>query len=210
MQKADKVNIIEKKDSVYAAKLKFLALKYFVFFPPVFFILILAMGYFLLLEPKYERVRSEIEIAVEKREQERDKYEEYFNRYNQIKQAFIKLPPGEVEKIDHLLPVNPEAEKLMVELESIISRKGLLLSSVKIDFGGESNRPPKEPAENGKAAPKEIYIDLSIAGADYRALKMLLTDLENNLRLLDVKQVNFSPQNDTVNLSLAAYYLGGD
>ena len=54
---------------------------------------------------------------------------------------------------------------------------------------------------------REVNIALNLSGGDYVALKNFLVDLENNLRLMDVVSLNYSPEAGSNILNIRTYRL---
>ncbi|HOY56335.1 MAG TPA: hypothetical protein PLH37_02850 [bacterium] len=54
---------------------------------------------------------------------------------------------------------------------------------------------------------KNIDINLQIKGSGYAGFRKLIYQLEHNLRLLDVLKFDFSPADDSFNITLRSYYL---
>lgn len=211
-----KTTKIEAEKTLSKKKALALFMRYFKILPPVLIMIILILGYFILIKPKYNKVRNEIETAIRQKEDNYQTYENYFNKLNDLKRVYNKVDANNLQKINHLLPSEPEVEEILVQLESIVLRNGLLLSSVELDW--EKAEPQKESrksaalrqnSEEGEM-PQEIgriRATLEVAGTDYTALKNLLKTLENNLRLIDVEGIEFFPGSDTVTLTMSSYYL---
>ena len=52
----------------------------------------------------------------------------------------------------------------------------------------------------------KVKIKLSVSGVSYKKLKALLLAIEENLRLMDVVDVNFSSERKTADLEIDTYY----
>ena len=73
-------------------------------------------------------------------------------------QTSRKINPDDARKLDIMLPDNPNIEELMTELESIVSGKGLLISSLSFswDKGGE------EESKAVTAAKKSSLLSINV------------------------------------------------
>ena len=211
-----KTTKIEEERTLGQKKALALFMRYFKILPLALIIIILILGYFILIKPKYNKIRNEIETTIRQKEDNYQTYEGYFNKLNDLKRAYNKIDTNNLQKINYLLPSEPEAEEILVQLESIVLRNGLLLSSVRLDWEkaepqGESRKPAAlgENSEEGEMLQEigRVRATLGVTGADYTALKNLLKTLENNLRLIDVESIVFSPDEDTVTLTMSFYYL---
>jgi len=163
-------------------ELKSLKIKKFI---PVFLILGFVLIIFFLVSPTYNEVKhlgSLIEIkqaALENQEQQ-----------NQLIQEL--KASKELEKLDQVLPDDPEVPELMIQLETMASQNNLILKSINF-------------SENQG----EIAAQVILAGS-YQAFKNYLKAVENNLRLMDVVNLDFQAPKDSslydFNLTIKAYY----
>jgi hypothetical protein len=107
-------------------------------------------------------------------------------------------------------------ERLFGELEEIVSSNSFVLDSVKLsrpeesgDGGSAGGGATAEAAVANQAlSPKlgQINVDVSISKIDYAGFKNLVKIFENNLRLLDIVKLDFSPSGGTANFTFATYY----
>ena len=51
-----------------------------------------------------------------------------------------------------------------------------------------------------------VNVTLAIKGTNYESFKSLLSAFENNLRLMDIVQINFSPSAQTTQMNVNVYY----
>jgi len=101
---------------------------------------------------------------------------------------------------------------LFGEFEEIAEKNAWILTSVSLNYPDE--------LEEGEAAPvveegalygslsentRQVEVELVLSGVDYAGLGKLLTVLETNLRLFDVKQIDFSGDSE-VAVTLVTYY----
>lgn len=120
-----------------------------------------------------------------------EKLRNYRNEYNQISSA-------DKAKIDAMIAGSYLPEDVFSEMEKLVSSRGLILNSIEVNSLLSDNK-------NGSLG--EAVIKLSISGINYEGLKQLLAIIESSLRLADVKKVNFSPSQNTVNLEISTYFL---
>jgi len=166
-------------------ELNFLKIKKFI---PALLILGFILIIFYLVSPTYNKVKNLRSLVKTKREvlQNQEKQQQLFQELKQSK---------ELEKLDQILPDNPEIPELMIQLETMASQNNLILKS--INFTESQN---------------EITSQIALAGS-YNALKNYLKALENNLRLMDIVNLNFqAPKENSFynfNLTIKSYYGSG-
>ncbi len=178
-----------------------------------FFILI--FGLFYIVEPRYEKMNKIVEEDRKKKEAEIAEIKNYLSQVEKLKEDFYSIPQNEVKRINRMVPSEFSPEDLFPEIESLVKDKGTVVS---IEINGDDKEVAKDSlmqqllkkvskVKENKSPLGKIYISLDIVGINYSNLKKLLFDLENNLRLMDVTDVNFNPEEKTVNLKITTYYL---
>lgn len=112
-------------------------------------------------------------------------------KVDQLKQVYEDRK-DEINKISYLLPSGKDLPGLIVQFEALTSENGLVLE--KLDFSEDS----------------KDDVSLSVSGT-YQSFKSFLRALELNIRLMDIKSINFSPSEDgglmfNFNIKLKVYY----
>lgn len=173
---------------------------YFNAFLSLALIIFLAVGYFALLRPKFEATRANLQASISDQQKIYAQQEARLASLRGMAEIYKKIDAGDLNKFNKFLPDTYAPEQLFGELEEIISKQGLLLSSISLT-------PPVETASSTlPASVGSLSIDLSLGAVDYRGLKNLLNTLETNLRLFDVTNVSFSPASEAAQLQVDTYY----
>jgi len=173
-------------------------------------ILIITVGYFLLIQPKIRKIYNSQKIY--SRVQEKDYSTKKQNRLAELaktEQAYNEISKQDKEKIEKILPNKTDEEKLIAEIESIVLKNGLILTSMLIQ-PVEEKKNKSDNLENKSISSLEetkfVKIFLTIVGADYVGLKNLLKTIENNNRMMDVKSIKYDVEKGEINLDLIVYY----
>src|SRR3989338_4066211 len=166
-----------------------------------------AIGLFMIFtDPLYKQVKT---LATE-----RDNYnaalsnsKEILKERDVLVEKYNSFPAAEVAKLDKLLPNNVDNIRLIIELETLGLRNGLILKDAKVESvsDGKIQTLSKEKenvtpsAENPPAPSSSIYnsmdISFSIEGSYQNFLKFV-GDLDKSLRIVDVQSVTFSSLSD--------------
>ena len=175
------------------------------------------MGVFLIIKPKYIKAIQGIEQLREQNQAKYDILQNYLSQLNKLNEAYKKISPDNVEKINAMLLSEQHYEDLFPRMEAIIQKRGLFLQSITIDSGEEDasqgKRVSKAKESTGGAIMKlpagiiKVSINMSIVGVDYVNLKGLLNDLENNIQLLDIINLNFAPFDQSASFTVNTYYI---
>lgn len=174
-------------------------------------ILFLALSYFIVLQPKLSSVQDAIRSGLASQQSLAAASAKKLASYQAMNDIYKKINPADLQRFNTVLPDNYDQERLFGEIEEMLSRGGWLLNSLNISQPEEAEVAPDGEAPELRAALTDKRIgaytlDLSVSAIDYAGLKNLLKIFENNLRLLDVAKVNFSPANSSAQITLTTYY----
>ena len=99
-------------------------------------------------------------------------------------------------------------EDVFTGMEKLISSRGFILNSISVNSAAADNASAKDSGKQKIAgALGEVVIKLDISGVSYEGLKQLLAIIENQLRLMYVKKISYSPEGNTASLEISAYFL---
>lgn len=202
---------------------KFLAIffsEYYSYFVLLVFVVSLLFSYFLILKPKFDKM-NETKLAYNS-EQETKQMELSRNiaSLNQYKKSFAQINEIDKEKILAMIPEDKKFENIFPWMEKIIEGEmingarvgglGFLLDSITIDTK-EKNTEASENDKSGENFQKDVLenigiieITMTVSGVNYDTVKILLDELEKNLRLIDVRGISFSE--NSVKLVVNTYY----
>lgn len=188
------------------------------------FILVFIAILFLLDLPAYNKVTS-LREELKKHQDFLKEKEEIVAKVDQLKQVY-ESRQSELKKVLYVLPVEEELPNLIVQFEALSSENGLILESLNfvkqavitrsaaaedVEQGKTSQPSTTSPAtETGSQRDyKTQEIFLSVSGS-YKSFKSFLEALELNIRLMDIKSINFKAQKEgagfTFDINLQVYY----
>lgn len=215
------IKITENNDEQLKQKANAFLIRYFNLLAITLAAIILIVGFFLLIKPKYNKISREIKLSNENSENKYNAAFAYLSQLNKLKAEYEKISPEGIKKIEIMLPSEKFYEELFVQLESIVLKNGLLLTSIEIspeglisgkESAGAAKTQNNKTAENKAVKDNlleevtKVNIAMSVAGVDYLGLKKLLYVLENNLQLIDITNLSFSPDQKGVTLEMTTYY----
>jgi len=174
-------------------------------------ILVLVAAYFIVIKPKYDETMLTIQSNIEQQQKLYSDQQKKLNGLKTVSDLYSKIPSSDLKKFNGVLPDDYVKERLFGELDEIITQNGFILNSVQISKAeapkkDEKTETEKTPAQINQTKVGELKLDLSLSAVSYSGFKNLLKLLETNLRLFDITQINFSPEGNTVSLTLATYY----
>jgi hypothetical protein len=192
-----------------------------------------ALGYFIFV--KNARVQlAAAQIALIDQKASFSRILSQYNGFYEIDNLYRQLDTETVKKIPAALPTKPSLSDLMINLETLIKNNGFDMLGVEFQVVDEQGkellnvRNPSGPdlidaeadmagAENITANPlalenfssrqlNTINITLDVKGNGYLGFKSLITQLENNLRLVDITDFSFNAEDTGFKLTLKSYY----
>lgn len=170
---------------------------------------IFIFGFFFLLVPKYNQTVKYVDIFSQKGEADVQAENSELAEIKSLLRAYAGVDPARLSQISAIAPVKKNKEELFSEINYLVSRSQLSLQSVSLseisDYSDLGLVPPS-PADSALISNlQEVSINLSVNGADYEVFKNFLASLENNLHLMDVVNLSFSP-GSAVSLTINTYY----
>jgi len=201
--KENKISGIKEKQQL----LNLFLYKYFHIFNIILFILVLLFSYIFVINPKYRDITRGVELSnVEKREK-LDNMQQFLAKLNRYRQEYYEISPANIERLNAMLPEGTDIESMYTEIASLVKQRGLTLSSLEVtpEDRTTSAQIKKSSANEGKVG--EIKLNMQVSGADYDAFKKLVLALENNLRLINIDKVSYSPADMTIGMEAVSYYL---
>ena len=176
--------------------------KYFnVIFIVVFLSAVLGLGYLLYLFAGNDLDR--IETLTGQNQKEFAVKQQKIEALKKIKTDYAEFGES-INKIVEALPAKADLPGVFIQLESLAVKNNLLLNSVDI---ANPEAESEENAATTAAGLSKLSITISVSGGDYFALKKYLFDMENNLRIFDVKSIAYLPSEKSYNIVLTTYYL---
>lgn len=193
----------KKPQPFYVVKFKVLVL--------IIVLLIVVPGYYFLIKPQYLKYKSN-SVIVNRLEKELQINLKQLNSNKKMLLDYQFVNPLDKEKIERILPNQPDLANLYINLQAIVQKNNVDLSGITINPVKVKQKKiifPKQQAkeESGLDLTANVEINLELKGLSYAKMKKLFHDLETNLRLLDVINFNFNPSDGNLSLSMLAYNL---
>lgn len=175
-------------------------------------ILFLIIGFVFLIKPKYEQITSGVVSQNEEQDQLLfliKESKDYLKEVDNLTNAYNTISKEEFDKINSILPECGLHEELFSQMDNIVKKNGLLLTSISIkpeSYSDQIETGDKETTFISQQK-KKITLSFSLGGIDYTGVKNFLKDIETNLRIMDVTSLSFDPANDFLSLNIQTYCL---
>jgi Tfp pilus assembly protein PilO len=168
-------------------------------------VLFIAAAYFLIW-PRYSRLgESKDKLLFQKNLLQTQT--EYLGNLQKLISNYESIKTADKEKLARMLPKEVDEPALFTLFESLATKNNITMLAIDIS--------EKEPgAEIKNLGLKEVHIAVNLASnlapSDiYGDFKNFLTDLEINIRLMDVISINYTPESASYVLNARTYRLEG-
>ncbi len=165
-------------------------------------ITIFAVAAYLLIWPEYGRLEGARAKIVSKSQALQDE-SKIFSDINKLLKNYDEISSEDKEKIEAMLPNEIDEAGLFTLFEFLAKKNKIIVLGVDI-----SEKESTEILENSGVMEIQASLNLT-AGPDsedsYNDFKKFLTDLEANLRLMDIVSINYTPETATYALNLKTY-----
>jgi len=173
----------------------------FRFATPVILIGIAAGGFFMFTDPLYNDI-STIKAEVVSYNEALDNSKSLEAERDKLTQKYNAFDPGNLTKLEKLLPDSVSNIRLILEIEKIASPYGMVLKDVKYDT--ISTTAATNPATGTQGTIKTNTTDQTLnkdygtwdlefsTQGTYNNFVNFVKDLESNLRIIDISSVQFA------------------
>jgi len=165
--------------------------------------------------PSYNKtalLRSEIK----KNQNSLKEKEELVLKVNELKEIYDSRKSA-INKVYYVLPVKKDVPGLIVQFEALASENGLILENINfVEKEIKKSTAIKTGQGTSSIEPKQIRKSLIVSlelGGSYQSFKNFLKALELNVRIMDIKSIDFSLEENeekgwdfTFNPEIEVYY----
>lgn len=159
--------------------------------------------------PQYQETLAEANDNYQQAQQDLLDKQKYQASLIQLNDFYKRIDQKTRNKVIDILPAKLDRENLLAEIEAICLANSLLIrsSDVVVD---EDNAPTASSTVNVTSLNSQLRsatIKLELQGKNYQSFKGLLKTIENNLHLMDILRLDYSPGKNQIILEIQVYYL---
>lgn len=171
----------------------------------LFLVACVVLGAYAFLQPKILQFRStNDEIGVQLKEAENARA--YLGSLEASIAAASSIPPDALQRVNEALPKKLNIPKLLQTMDEIARVNNVDIGSIQFSPGA-----PQPSSGSDPFAIVPIQTSLSIEASGYRDMKAFLTDLETNVRLIDIHTISVNGGSDgriSYAIQMTTYSLG--
>jgi plastocyanin domain-containing protein len=172
-------------------------------------LLVMAGSLFWFFLPQYQKTLAEANDNYQQAQQDLLDKQKYQASLIQLNDFYKRIDQKTRNKVIDILPAKLDRENLLAEIEAICLANSLLIKSSDVVVG-EDNAPTASSTVNVASLNSQLRsatIKLELQGKDYQSFKSLLKTVENNLHLMDIQRLDYSPGKNQIVLEIQVYYL---
>lgn len=169
----------------------------FRYIAPIILVGVAVAGFFLYAKPLWDESKV-IKTEIASYDEALTNADTLERERNNLTQKYNAIDPGNLIRLEKLLPENVDNIRLVLEIRNIAEKYGMELTGISYD----STIDNKKSSKDSKEAPAigaptisgeygEWTLGFSTAGT-YETFLSFLKDLEGNLRIVDISNITFS------------------
>lgn len=156
----------------------------------VFFCLLFALEYFLVIRPYQEMTQNNKALDIDYYQQLLDEEEQFLTDLEALIGEMNSLDEQALLKLDDLMASQVNIPEMINMFYLIAQDNGYYLNN--ISFSSEQGT---------------IVVNADFSGGSYSSFKRLLETIENNIRITDITDLSFQGAGESCSLTLLTYYL---
>lgn len=147
---------------------------------------------------------------------EKSAYDDTLTKSKELRDIRTKLtdiyntfPVDNIDRLNKMIPDNIDNVQLVMDLNSIASKHGMIIRNVVVNTGPETDEVKKKLIGNSSEKYGSVTLDFSVT-TPYESFKAFLADLRDSLRLVDVVSIDFSAEEINLykfDLSIKTYWI---
>ncbi|MCD6471019.1 type 4a pilus biogenesis protein PilO [bacterium] len=163
--------------------------RYFWLFVLILALIVFGLGYLYLLKPNWEILKpgGSFDISTYKRIISAQK--RYLAKLKDLDKNFEKLDQNKIKKLESVISTQPDLAGLMLAIDRARKISGLTITNISFKI------------EKGV-----IKTNVDLAKGNYEDFKIFLKNIEDDARIMDIKNLNMSVKNGKYSLVIDSYY----
>ncbi|MFA5359874.1 MAG: hypothetical protein WC349_02870 [Patescibacteria group bacterium] len=207
----DKMKLVKARTNLFL-------MDYFNFIIFALAVVIMSIGLFIFVYPKYQQIHKENEEIQNNLQVEYEAKFNYLSSIRDLKEIYQLISDKDKSKINSMLPTNRDTSVIIAEIESIATKNGVILNSIQTSTQETSSKTnTRSETKSDKASLAGIFnqspqgvgsikIEVKLSSVNYQVLKNIIKTFENNLRIFDIATVNFNVNKKEAIFTIYSYY----
>jgi Tfp pilus assembly protein PilO len=206
---------MEERQNKKKGRLNTILNEYYRLFATLIFLLVVALGIWFLIWPEISKSQKIAKEFLPEKMQEIDLLGKYTGKIKDLETLVSNIDNQYGRSLDLLrqvLPAQANVPELIAQVDALTRKSGFEMNSIDITESGATSLVKKGDTKNieiNNTPLRLVNINLSVTGGSYPSFKILLDNIEKNIRLLDLNSVSFSGGTSEAvgyNLNLRTYY----
>jgi Tfp pilus assembly protein PilO len=156
----------------------------------VLFIGALLFEYFVLIKPELAELSNGGRLDLSSRQEILKEQKEYLNKLQELKVQAEKINRAELEKINYVLAEKIDVPDILKQIKILGEQSGLTLTGFEFE-----------------TVAGVLTLKMNFEKGTYPMIKKYLSEIEKNIRIMDVKEISLIGIGNKLSLTLESYYL---
>lgn len=166
-------------------------------------ILISAGLFYTFIMPEYDKIQA-LRAEAAQYKDVLGNVSDLSQKRDQLLLKYNAIPQSDIDNLEKILPDNVNVVELALDLDSIAGKYGISIKDVKTVDDAQANTTAVKTPPTGPY--QKVDIDLSFI-TSYSNFRKFERDLEQSLRLIDVKSATFDVSDSGLNSGLEEYQM---
>ena len=119
-------------------------------------------------------------------------------RRDKLLQIYSSISPSDIDRLERMLPTNPDNVKLILEIDGLAKAQGLSLQNVKIKESSDDTKTQPKTGQRVNPDIGTLTLEFTTVGP-YPGYVNFIGTLEKNLRIMNIKKSSFIAPDDKTN-----------
>lgn len=167
--------------------------------------IVVGLGYLFVIAPKLASIQGSTSKEMTEKQARRESNEREIQQLRSIEEDLRHVTSAEQRRLEAVLPSSAELDDLYIQFSDIASELGL--SMVNLEFSGAGSAATADEKQAIGGDIQTLDVTYTVDGVDsYDSLKQLLGVLQDNIRLIDMNSLSYTPETKQYSLVLKLYY----
>jgi|GEM_PF-5117757 len=174
------------------------------------FFLAISIGYFIFLRDKIDQYYNLQLTNPDDSSSQLQSMNSYLAELQSTINQFNQFSDDDLRKLEIFLPEDTAISDLIIELSTLASQNKLTLT--KVDISQDKDQSVGGTASGSLISSSDLVLPIDVrlglkGNNDYASIKNFISNLEKNMRILDVTDMIIAPQEAGFDIDLRTYYL---
>lgn len=178
-------------------------------------VVVFLFTYFLIV-PTWKEIRDVSVLELEQKQDRLTEMQKFLSELKTMRDKYTQIDYNDIQRLETVLPKGFNKQKLFLQLEELVTQKGLTVSSIAFiehlaAASSSTSRRNSQTVTDSSASTggvEQVDISLTVQGVStYDSFKEFLTSIESFGPMLTLASVDYPVSSTALSITLTTYYL---